>query len=194
MFTAATTIISSVAVAIITARITTRGARENEMRKRIHEKRLDIYLEFHDVLEKMLLNRDVIFEREYYDEMVSFKPQIKLLASNDVVEQYRNLFECVKAAVNGYEKFKKEHDPEFDLKRIMYDEEGNQVGYDEPTAEEYEAYEGALNRYKSEKRLSKEETQKLTGDLYEAMRDDLGSNLDEEDTINGFLQHHCKHK
>ena len=80
----ALTLVASVLTAYLTAKTT----RENEMRKRIHEKRLELYLEFHDVLEKMLGNRDAVFDRKYYNEVSTFKPKIKLLASKKTVERY----------------------------------------------------------------------------------------------------------
>lgn len=171
-----TTVLSLVA-SLLTAYLTSKVSRENEMRKRIHEKRLELYLEFHDVLEKMLVNRKIVFEHKYYDEVASFKPRIKLLASENTVEQYRILFEYVKTAVNNYEKYEREHDPDRDPNRIYYDEDGIETGYDEPTKEDYEEFARQTKNYKSEKRPSNEITQKMIDNIYTSLRKDLGSNL-----------------
>lgn len=167
----------TLAASILTAFLTAKTTRENEMRKRIHEKRLELYLEFHDVLEKMLGNRDVVFDRKYYNEVSTFKPKIKLLASKKTVERYNAISEYLRTMMSGYEKYENDHDPERDLGRMYYDEDGDPVGYDEPKVEDYEAYSYGLNRYKSEHRPSKELAQEMIGKLYESMRNDLGSNL-----------------
>lgn len=47
-------LISPVAVAAVTAFLTSRNARENEMRKLLHEKRLELYMSFYEQVERLL--------------------------------------------------------------------------------------------------------------------------------------------
>ena len=171
------TAILSLLASILTAFLTSKVTRENEMRKRIHEKRLELYLEFHDVLEKMLRKREIVFDKKYYQEIRSFKARIKLLASKKTVEKYKELFEYVQNAVSNYEKYLKKYDPEENPERVIADENGEPIGYKELTAGDFDTYEYLIDKYKEEEVPSKEFAQKLIDDLYTSMRNDLGSNL-----------------
>ncbi len=171
------TALLSLAASLITAFLTSKITQKNEMRKRVHEKRFELYLEFHNVLEKMLKNRKVVFEREYYDEVCSFKAKIKLLASKRTIRKYKNLFMYLQSAVKKYEEFEKSENPEQDNGRIVYDDNGTAVDYNSPSEWDWDNYNDKIEKYKQEKCLSKELTQKLIDGLYSSMRDDLGSNL-----------------
>lgn len=171
------TAILSLLASILTAFLTSKATRENEMRKRIHEKRLELYLEFHDVLEKMLRKREIVFDKKYYQEIRSYKARIKLLASKNTVEKYKELFEYVQRSASNYEKYLKENDPAEDPRRVIFDDDGNQIDYEEPTGMDYDIYDYLIDDYKAKELPSKDFVQKMMDGLYTSMRNDLGSNL-----------------
>ena len=112
-----TTVLStvfSIMSSIITAKVTTKINYNNDIRREIREKRAELYFSFYDNVEDVLKNSIYIFDRKYFDSLISIKPQIKLLASQNTFEAFRNYYEFVRSQVHGFEKFCNEHNPEND--------------------------------------------------------------------------------
>ena len=164
------------------------------MRKIIHQKRLELYLEVFEQVELLLKDWKKIFDKEYFEKIASYKSRIKLLASEKTTEEYKKYYEALRTSVNEYKKFKDDNDP--DRAEDMYeeDEDGTiyQVYY--PTDEDYSEYRYKIDCYEKEQKkrmpLMREYIQKIV----DAMRTDLGSNLDKESTIYDFVQCCRKHE
>ena len=186
--------ILTLTASILTAFLTSKITRDNEMRKIIHQKRLELYLEVFEQVELLLKDWKKIFDKEYFEKIASYKSRMKLLASEKTTEEYKKYYEVLRTSVNEYKKFKDDNDP--DRAEDMYeeDEDGTiyQVYY--PTDEDYSEYRYKIDCYEKEQKkrmpLMREYIQKIV----DAMRTDLGSNLDKESVIYDFVQRCRKHE
>lgn len=186
--------ILTLTASILTAFLTSKITRDNEMRKIIHQKRLELYLEVFEQVELLLKDWKKIFDKEYFEKIESYKSRMKLLASEKTTEEYKKYYEVLRTSVNEYKKFKDDNDP--DRAEDMYeeDEDGTiyQIYY--PTDEDYSEYRYKIDCYEKEQKkrmpLMREYIQKIV----DAMRTDLGSNLDKESAIYDFVQRCRKHE
>lgn len=185
--------ILTVAASLLTAFLTSKITRDNEMRKIIHEKRLELYLEVFEQVELPLKDWKNMFDKEYFEKIASYKSRMKLLASEKTTQEYKNYYEALRTSVNAYKKFRDDNDPQ---NSYVYeqDENGELVQVYSPTTEDYEEYENKIERYEKEQKkkvpLIREDIQKIV----DAMRADLGSNLDKESAIYDFVQRCRKHE
>ena len=186
--------ILTLTASILTAFLTSKITRDNEMRKIIHQKRLELYLEVFEQVELLLKDWKKIFDKEYFEKIASYKSRMKLLASEKTTEEYKKYYEVLRTSVNEYKKLKDDNDP--DRAEDMYeeDEDGTiyQIYY--PTDEDYSEYRYKIDCYEKEQKkrmpLMREYIQKIV----DAMRTDLGSNLDKESAIYDFVQRCRKHE
>ena len=186
--------ILTLTASILTAFLTSKITRDNEMRKIIHQKRLELYLEVFEQVELLLKDWKKIFDKEYFEKIALYKSRMKLLASEKTTEEYKKYYEVLRTSVNEYKKFKDDNDP--DRAEDMYeeDEDGTiyQIYY--PTDEDYSEYRYKIDCYEKEQKkrmpLMREYIQKIV----DAMRTDLGSNLDKESAIYDFVQRCRKHE
>ena len=184
--------ILTVAASFLTAFLTSKITRDNEMRKIIHEKRLELYLEVFEQVELPLKDWKNMLDKEYFEKIASYKSRMKLLASEKTTQEYKNYYEALRTSVNAYKKFRDDNDPQ---NSYVYeqDENGELVQVYSPTTEDYEEYENKIERYEKEQKkkvpLIREDIQKIV----DAMRADLGSNLDKESAIYDFVQRCRKH-
>ena len=186
--------ILTLTASILTAFLTSKITRDNEMRKIIHQKRLELYLEVFEQVELLLKDWKKIFDKEYFEKIASYKSRMKLLASEKTTEEYKKYYEVLRTAVNEYKKFKDDNDPDWAEDMYEEDEDGTiyQVYY--PTDEDYREYRYKIDCYEKEQKkrmpLMREYIQKIV----DAMRTDLGSNLDKESAIYDFVQRCRKHE
>lgn len=177
----------------LTAFLTSKITRDNEMRKIIHQKRLELYLEVFEQVELLLKDWKKIFDKEYFEKIASYKSRIKLLASEKTTEEYKKYYEALRTSVNAYKKFKDDNDPQNNYV-YQQDEDGEWVQVYSPTVEDYEEYANKIECYEKEQKkkvpLIRDNIQKIV----DAMRTDLGSNLDKESAIYDFVQCCRKHE
>lgn len=185
--------ILTVAASLLTAFLTSKITRDNEMRKIIHEKRLELYLEVFEQVELPLKDWKNMLDKEYFEKIASYKSKMKLLASEKTTQEYKNYYEALRTSVNAYKKFKDDNDPQNNYV-YQQDEDGEWVQVCSPTVEDYEEYANKIDCYEKEQKknipLMKEYIQKIV----DAMRTDLGSNLDKENAIYDFVQRCRKHE
>ena len=142
----------------------------------------------------LLIDWIKIFDKVFFEKIAFFLSRIKLLASEKTTEEYKKYYEALRTSVNEYKKFKDDNDP--DQAEDMYEEDENgsiyQVYY--PTDEDYSEYRYKIDCYEKEQKkrmpLMREYIQKIV----DAMRTDLGSNLDKESAIYDFVQRCRKHE
>lgn len=186
--------ILTLTASVLTAFLTSKITRDNEMRKIIHQKRLELYLEVFEQVELLLKDWKKIFDKEYFEKIASYKSRIKLLAFEKTTEEYKKYYEALRTSVNEYKKFKDDNDPDRSEDMYEEDEDGTiyQVYY--PTDEDYSEYRYKIDCYEKEQKkrmpLMREYIQKIV----DAMRTDLGSNLDKESAIYDFVQRCRKHE
>lgn len=102
----------SLLASLLTAYLTSKITRKNEMRKIIHEKRLALYTEAFETIELILKEYDKAFDRTYFESVAAYKAKIKLLGSTETVEAYRKLYDALRTTVHEYEKYAAARNPE----------------------------------------------------------------------------------
>ena len=177
-----TTVLStvfSIMSSIITAKVTTKINYDNDVRKEIREKRAELYFSFYDQVEEVLKKRIYIFDRKYFESLISVKPQIKLLASQKTFEAFRNYYEFVRGQVLSFEKFCNKYNPENDPNRyeICTDDNGEEFEIDHMSPEKIEEFERLKRQYQKEYKPDTDTITAYIEALYQSMREDLGSNI-----------------
>lgn len=173
------TAILSLLAAIITALLTTHLNHKNEVKRWILEQRAGCYFALYKELERILSDPCQIFEQSYFDVLITFKPQIKLLASDNTFEKFRAYYEYVRGNVRAYKKFCTENDPCCDPNReVSYtDENGDKHENWNITDEDIQSFEFAEKKYRKEHKPTPNDINKHLEPLYQAMRKDLGSRI-----------------
>lgn len=131
--------ILTLTASILTAFLTSKITRDNEMRKIIHQKRLELYLEVFEQVELLLKDWKKIFDKEYFEKIASYKSRMKLLASEKTTQEYKNYYEALRTSVNAYKKFKDDNDPQNNYV-YQQDEDGEWVQVYSPTVEDYDCF------------------------------------------------------
>lgn len=171
----------SLLASMLTAYLTSKITRKNEMRKIIHEKRLALYTEAFETIELILKEYDKAFDRTYFESVAAYKAKIKLLGSTETVEAYRKLYDALRTTVHEYEKYAAARNPE-NLARCAaaFDDGDEENGTSvQPSETDFENYEYELLTYQKEQKKTVAAMRESVGEIVEAMRRDLGSSLDE---------------
>ena len=77
--------ILTLTASILTAFLTSKITRDNEMRKIIHQKRLELYLEVFEQVELLLKDWKKIFDKEYFEKIEGTKiiqPKVNVKVDN----------------------------------------------------------------------------------------------------------------
>lgn len=159
----------SVLGSIITAFIVRNGQKESDTRKANRESRIALYKEVYQGLERLRINRELIFDEWYEKYLVKFLPEIKLLASEEAREAFLALGDFVHRQGYEYRNYYKAHDPRNDP--CFFDEDG------EPAyvPEELElAFESEMQTYRRQQMPDAETVNAVVSAVCDAMRNDLG--------------------
>ena len=169
----------SILTAIITAKVTSWISHRNEVKKWLLEKRAELYFSFYDQIENVLRNPVLIFEREYFDFLICIKPQIKLLASPKTFEAFKNYYEFVRSQAHSFKRFCDVNDPQNDLTRFetYMDENGEEFEVIHIDEEDIKQFEKLQEQYRQEQKPNGYEINTYIENLYQSMREDLGSNI-----------------
>ena len=172
-------LISPVAVAAVTAFLTSRNARENEMRKLLHEKRLELYMSFYEQVEQCLKNRQIVFEQEYFQKIGTYKAKMTLMASENTRKAFDEFFWFIRQKWVDYHKYSLENDPVLDESRhhTVHDENGCESEWVDVSQPELDAFDDEIRQYKKTNKPAKEVIEGYAEKIYQSMRNDLGSNL-----------------
>ncbi len=85
----------SLVTSVVTSRITLSVTQKNDVRKHILQERTDLYLELFPVIDELVNWPENVFDDEYMDEFISYKADMKLLASSETFKAYIALFDVV---------------------------------------------------------------------------------------------------
>lgn len=177
--TSAISLVSSVIVAVVTAMLTSYFTHKNDAKKLIHEKRTELYYSFYGEVEKLINNRNRIFEKDYFLILINYEAKIRLIASQKVREETEKFYNFVREGFRQYRDFIEEHDPEIDPSKFqtICNDFGEEYEICTATEGDVLMFKDKLERYKMENIPSAEEFREIVIPLYNAMREDLGSNL-----------------
>lgn len=177
--TALLTALLSVLTAIITTKVTAWSSHKNEVKKWLLEKRAEIYFSFYNQVELALKERKKVFEQEYLDSLIALKPQMKLMSSKKTFKAFRSYYEFIQVTVNAYNSFCTENDPMCDSSRFYQDtlKDGTEYEGSNITPSDIEYFEWQEKKYKQDNLPDNTKMNTYIEPLYQAMRNDLGSNI-----------------
>jgi hypothetical protein len=169
----------SIVSSIVTALITNSHTHRNEVKKLILEKRAALYFEFYDIAEQLLHQNYKVYDDAYISEILKFKPRMKLLSSKKTIERFKDFFELVVQKYEAFQSYRAENDPRISPKFFHTYVDENGVEQEEWHGSEFEIadYESHAEVFKTKNIPTKDELSKCIKDLYEQMREDLGSNI-----------------
>lgn len=167
-------IIVSGVVAIVTAIVTVKLTYQNEAKRLLLEKRMELYFDFYNHVESVLNSIDNVTKHEYLDGLSKFKPRMKLLTSASTFEAFKKYYEYISKQVYEYEKFKSGNDPIFDDSRIEYISEEEEKAIFRISESDISKYDALVEQYLIDKLPKLEELNRdYIIPLYNAMRKDL---------------------
>ena len=171
--------IVSVVSSIITAMVSLKITHKNDVKRVILENRTNLYFEVYGVLEPLLHNPKRVFDQDYVNKIVEYKPKMKLLSSKKTFESYRCIYEVITHKLIEFRDYYRENDPytKSEYIEIVCDSEGiEEEIYHVPSFEE--------SYFKKDIELFKKENAPLTETISEClsnlcinMRKDLGSDI-----------------
>ena len=163
------TVISSLGGAIAGGMIASKANRKNDIQKLLREERVHLYIEFFEVAEKVRKDPLLIFDEKYVELIKGYKVKLRLLASNQVVDEYENFFLYVNKKLSLYKTFASEHNP-------YSDEEHTDLSTNEDGEFLIELkYKSECQQYRNSNTPTAKELKAFADKLYGAMRNDLGS-------------------
>lgn len=142
---------------------------KNENKQANRNKIQEIYANVSLDIEKLRINQDLVFSRPYEQLLDSHYALIKLYASDEVTEEFRNFGSFVHSYLKEYMVFIKENNPR--------NNDGYYDIYGEPTyeAEEWETeFELKITEYKQKNRPKLSKIDQFIKPLQSAMKTDLG--------------------
>lgn len=169
----------SVVSSIVTVLITLSRTHRNEVKKLVWEKRSEVYFDLYNTVEELLINRYKIYDKDYTNRILQFKPKMKLLASPKTVKAFKEIFELIAKHYNAFNAYCTGNDPKTNPKNYhtTTDESGVEHEIWHGTKFEIDCYEIDVEKFKKRNCPSRELLSQKSTALYEQMRKDLGSNI-----------------
>lgn len=174
-------------ISFVVALMTTKATHKNDVMKLVHEKRTTLYIEFYGKIEDLLLDHELVFDDDYYNTLVTYKPQMKLMSSDNTFSALKDFFNFVHDYYWRYGRYREQNSPYNDDRNLSYDDDGEPYYF--VSDEEEHEYGLMCKNYCEEHAPTTDEINSKLVPLYESMRKDLGSTLDNRGQrfINGIL-------
>lgn len=169
----------SVLSSIITAMISLTITHKNDVKKVLLENRTNLYFEVYSALEPFLHNPKRVFNQDYVNKVVEYKPKIKLLSSKKTFESYRCIYEVIMHKFIEFRDFYRENDPHTKPENIeiVCDSEGIEEEIYHGSNFEEVYFEKDIELFKKENAPSTEIISECLFNLCTNMRKDLGSDI-----------------
>lgn len=171
------TVVGSLGSAIVGGIIGAQTSRNNETRKIIRERRMELYFEFYSEIEVLINDRQTIFSTAYFNMLVKYKPKMKLLSSPETYNALERFYNYVRDVYYDYQHFLWKTDPANDpaFTVTVYDEDGQPLEETFPPEEELEIFEAKIEKYKKEHVPTLKKINETFLPLYNSMRKDIGT-------------------
>ena len=168
------------AIASIISCIANRASISGEVKKtkkdRINENRVPLYIELYKTLEKNRENENYVFNREYIEELNSYKSRMKVIASKNVLEVFKTYYNWVIEKFNAFDQFCKANDPDNNWYPEI-DEDGWEIETPGSKEQAYEVFDKRVEQYIIDRRIDKKTVRSKIQSVLNAMRADIGNDL-----------------
>lgn len=168
----------SLIVSILTSWVTSKCAFKSDIKKYLYSKRETLYFELGECLDELLIDLSNVYEEDYKEKLYLFKPRVKLIASNGVVNDYKKIMNVYNKYYFKLQEFISKNDPTMDENN--YEHVTNEFGEEDdmPHFDERDInnYEHSLEEFKENNYPQTQEIQRMINNIIDAMRKDLGNN------------------
>lgn len=166
----------SLLASVITGFLTSFISHRNEIKNKILEKRTGLYFDFYDVIEKITVHPMDVYSDDFVNEILKYKPSMKLLASDKTTKAFKNLYEFIIEKYQLSKDYIAKNDPIETMTESCYNEDGEEYEICHAQQWDIDAFESSLLKYE-EDNLDSEQMKELIKSLYTNMRHDLGNNI-----------------
>lgn len=167
----------SSSISIVVAWITSHFAYKSELKKYLYVQREQLYFELYEHLDKLLMDRSLVYNEQYIDKLDTFKARVKLVASKGVIKEFRDVFRMYKQFSYDFEKFQMENDPRRNKKLCEYrtDEHGVEHECFHFNEHDINNYTLKEKEYTEHTLPEKQEVLELINNIVNKIRRDLGN-------------------
>ena len=162
----------SILGSIITSCITRNAQKENDTVKMNRERQECLYKELAKVAEMLRLNKMLVFDKNYEDNLIRYLPDVKLIASDSTVEAFLALGSFVHQQRERYLRYYYKKDPRNDPE--LCDENGGPIFL---PSEMEEIFERELREYRKKEVPDQEAVNAVINALLDSLRIDLGTTI-----------------
>lgn len=160
--------------------VTLRSIRVNfnyTLKQKVTDEQRKVYLDTYMDVEKIITANEVIFDPDYYKQLDSHRAQIKLAASNAVINAYHDYMKFVYDVQCMISDWVYKNNPNNNPDNFKYDsdEYGEEIEISHVTQEMMDIFELQYEEYKREHTPSSKEITNNVDRLLNAMRADLGN-------------------
>lgn len=169
----------SIVSSIVTAFITISCTHRNQVKKLVLEKRTELYFEFYNEVEHLMHDRFKIYDSNYIDVLLKFKPKMKLFSSAETMEAFKMFYELITNHYKKYIKFCSQNDPRNDTDLLVTNIDVDGVEYTECLATDIDIsdFKSNVEKFKKENLPDSKIINQCIMTLYTEMRKDLGSDI-----------------
>lgn len=150
----------------------------NSRKEKVTDQQRKLYAECYHLIEKALINHLVVFEKNYFDELVDIKERMKLEASNAVLQAFKKYYLWVAERYKSYLEYDKSMDPREKANAfitITNDETSAEGEMPTFSTQEFELYLQKIERYPVEHEPQHKTIKSKAQDVLNSMRKDLGN-------------------
>lgn len=173
-------------IGFIVTIFTTNKQFTNRKKEQIIEKQSKLYLNCYKEIEKIITSPESIFTENYYESILLFKPEMKLIASNSTLSAYKNYLKFVYEYLEKYDTFYQQNNPASDdrnIEVIINEDTGERDELSHLTEQDFLQFESRLKDFKRKYCPNILDIQKHLSLLLRSMRKDLSNETIVNDII-----------
>lgn len=136
----------------------------------MHEPRRKLYVKIYNLLTRTLENREIVFSKDYEDQITKMMAEVSVCSENEVFEAFNQFYNYIKSIRKKYVIYCKE----IDWEKYDIDEMGNKTPVF--TQWDIDRYEYLEERYKEEKQPTEDYLNMLINSVLRSIRKELKVN------------------
>lgn len=159
---------------------------KNAKKERIIESQFNVYVELYKKIEPIINSLQLIFQQDYYNNVLSLKAEMKIVASSSTLRCYKKYLEFLYDNLMEYNTFCAEHDPTLNVcnvESVINEDTGEECEILHVAESDMSSFEFYVEKYQKENCPKGGEIKKYLKNLLNSMREDLGYESIEMDII-----------
>lgn len=177
-------------VAVVTAFVTLLGnwlIVRAELKKaklaKINESRITLYVECYSILERNIANNNIVFQKDYLDDLIKIKDKMKVLASNSVLQSFKDYYAWVVDVYCKYIQYCQQTDPTVCF-HVESFEDGTELEIPDFDEHDIDYWNHLTSQYIKKRNINSRVVKSKTQEVLNKMRSDLGNDAFKDDFLN----------